>query len=129
LSTQIIPKLFDYVCNVLLANKGIRYVGILDKMGNLIFEKEQKNLNLSISDNKSRSLYIKSVLSILFEKDFDNQFGLLKYNVSHRTKIDMINIPIFDHVVIITVEPNENCNLIANSAILLFEKILKKGVF
>ncbi|MCA9827424.1 MAG: hypothetical protein KC444_03405 [Nitrosopumilus sp.] len=126
MSTQIIPKLFDYACNILLANKGIRYVGILDKMGNLIFEKEQKNLKLSISDNKSRSLYIKSVLSILFEKDFDNEIGLLKYNVSHRTKINMITIPIFDHVIIITVEPNENCDPIANSTILLFEKILKK---
>jgi len=126
MSTQVISKLFDYACNVLLANKGTRYVGILDKMGNLIFEKEQKNINLSMSDNKSRSLYIKSVLSILFEKDFDKQIGLLKYNVSHRTKINMITIPIFDHVVIITVEPNENCDIIANSAIVLFEKILKE---
>jgi len=126
MSTQITSKLFDYACNVLLANKRIRYIGILDKMGNLIFEKEQKNLNLLISDNKSRSLFIKSVLSILFEKDFDNQIGLLKYNVSHRTKIDMITIPMFDRVIVITVEPNENCDVIANSAILIFEKILKK---
>ncbi|NNL59141.1 MAG: hypothetical protein HKP31_06745, partial [Nitrosopumilus sp.] len=123
MSTQIISKLFDYACDILLTNKAVRYVGILDNMGNLLFDKEQNGITLSISDSKSRSLYIKSVLSVLFEKEFDEQVGLLKYNVSHRRKINMISIPMFNHVIIISTEPNENCDVIANSAILIFEKI------
>ncbi|MDH5417273.1 MAG: hypothetical protein OEW86_04690 [Nitrosopumilus sp.] len=48
------------------------------------------------------------------------------YNISHRTNIDMISIPIFGYVVLISVNPNENCDAIANSSINIFEEILKK---
>jgi hypothetical protein len=126
MQVEVSSKLLDNACNILLANKKIRYVGILDMMGNLIFEKQQKEVNLSMSDSKSRSLYIKSVLEILLKKDFDSQIGLLKYDVSHRSKIDVITIPIFNKAVMITLEPNENCDVIANSAIMIFEKIFMK---
>ena len=89
--------------------------------------KNKNGINLSISDTKSRSIYIKSVLSVLFEKEFDDQLDLLKYNISHRTKINMISILIFNHVIMVSTEPNENCDIIVNSTILIFEKILKKG--
>ncbi|KEQ56505.1 hypothetical protein SCCGRSA3_02076 [Marine Group I thaumarchaeote SCGC RSA3] len=125
MSGQTISKSLDYACDILLANNAVRYVGILDNMGNLIYDKKQNGVNLSLSDEKSRSLYIKSVLGVLFEKDFDVQIGSLKYNVSHRTKIDMITIPMFNHVIVISTEPNENCDVIANSAIQIFEKLLK----
>lgn len=126
MSGQIVSKPLDYACDVLLANNSVRYVGILDTMGNMIYDKKQNGLNSSMSDEKSHSLYIKSVLGILFEKDFNSQIGSLKYNVGHRTKIDMITIPMFDHVIMITMEPNENCDVVANTAIQIFEKILKK---
>ena len=95
-------------------------------MGNLIFEKEQEGISSLISDKKSRSLYIQSVLEILLQKDFDAQIGSLKYDVSHRTKLDMITIPVYDYVILISVEPKENTDLIANNAIKEFEKIFGK---
>ena len=110
------------ICNNLLNNNKIRYIAILNKMGNLIVEKEREGLCLSMSDSKIRSLYLKSVLDILLKKDFDHQIGLLKYNTSHREKMSVITIPFFDNVIIITVEPNENCDLIAKDAINVFEK-------
>lgn len=121
---QITIKSFDEACNSLLVNKKLRYIGILDKMGNLIFEKEQQGITSLMSDKKSRSLYIQSVLEILLQKDFDEQIGSLKYDVSHRTKLDMITIPVFDHVILVSVEPKENTDLIANNAIRIFGKIL-----
>lgn len=123
---EVSSKLLDDASKILLANKKIRYVGILDRMGSLVFEKQQDGVNLLMSDSKSRSLYIKSVLEILLKKDHDDQIGLLKYDVSHRTKMDVITIPIFNNVVIITLESNENCDVIANSAIMIFEKIFMK---
>lgn len=69
---------------------------------------------------------IKSTLGILFEKDFDSQMGMLRYNVSHRTKVDLITIPIYNFVVLVSIEPKENSDVIAVSAIEIFEKIFKK---
>ncbi|MGD2106321.1 MAG: hypothetical protein PVH93_01810 [Nitrosopumilaceae archaeon] len=126
MSAQITIKSLDKSCNSLLINKKLRYIGILDKMGNLIFEKERQGISSLISDKKSRSLYIQSVLEILLQKDFDEQIGSLKYDVSHRTKLDMITIPVFDHVILISVEPKENTDLIANNAIKVFDKIFGK---
>lgn len=122
MSSKLIPKTLNHACEELLVNKKIRYVGILDRMGNSIFEREQEGVKSLISDKTARSLYIKSVLEVLFQKDFDNQIGLLKYNVSHREKIDVITIPLFNNVILITVNPNENCDVIANGAIKIFEK-------
>lgn len=124
---QTTIKSFDEGCESLLINKKLRYIGILDKMGNLIFEKEQQGISSSMSDKKSRSLYIQSVLEILLQKDFDEQIGSLKYDVSHRTKMDIITIPVFDHVILISVEPKENTDLIANNAIDIFDKIFDKN--
>ena len=124
---QTTIKSFDEGCDSLLINKKLRYIGILDKMGNLIFEKEQQGISSSMSDKKSRSLYIQSVLEILLQKDFDEQIGSLKYDVSHRTKMDIITIPVFDHVILISVEPKENTDLIANNAIDIFDKIFDKN--
>jgi hypothetical protein len=115
----------EKACEIFLANRDVRYICIIDKMGNLLFEKEQSGKNLLVSNLESRSLYIKSVLEILFDKDFDSQIGVLRYNVSHRTKVDLITIPIYGHVVLISVEPMINSDLIANSAIKVFEKILE----
>ena len=126
MSAQIETKSLDECCNSLLINKKLRYIGIIDKMGNLIFEKEQQGISSLISDKKSRSLYIQSVLEILLQKDFDEQIGSLKYDVSHRTKLDMITIPVSDHVILISVEPKENTDLIANNAIKEFDKIFGK---
>lgn len=127
MSVQISKKSLGDGCNSLLVNKKLRYVGILDKMGNLLFEKEQQGTSSLMSDKKSRSLYIQSVLEILLQKDFDEQIGSLRYDVSHRTKLDMITIPVFDHVILISVEPKENTDLIANNAIKIFDKILDKN--
>lgn len=123
---EVSSKLLDEASNILLANKKIRYVGILDRMGSLVFEKQQDWVNLLMSDSKSRSLYIKSVLEVLLKKDYDDQIGLLRYDVSHRSKMDVITIPIFNNVIIITLKPNENCDVIANNAIRIFEKIFMK---
>lgn len=123
---QFEKRSIENACDIFLANRDVRYICIIDKMGKLLFEKEQPGKNLLVSNQESRSLYIKSVLGILFDKDFDRQIGVLRYNVSHRTMVDLITIPIYEHVILISIEPKVNSNLIANSAIEVFEKILKK---
>jgi len=112
-------------CNTLLSNKKIRFICVVDSLGNSVFEKQQKNTELFIPDKNSRSLFIKSALEIFLQKDFDQYIGLLRYNIGRRDKIDMITIPVFDYVILISVTPKENCDVIATSAINLFEKILK----
>jgi hypothetical protein len=124
---QKLLKSIDVACDILLEDKKIRYVCIIDKMGNLQFEKTKNKKSLLISDKKSLSLYMKSVLEISLQKDFDDQIGTLRYNISRRKKIDVITIPMFNYVILISVTSHENCDLIATNTIKIFEKILKKS--
>lgn len=113
----------ETVCDSFLLNKRIRFISVIDKMGNSIIEKNQPNVKILISDKQSRSLFIKSVLETLLQKDFDEHMGLLKYNISRRSKVDMIIIPIHDYVVLISLFTEHNCDLIATNAIKLFSKV------
>ena len=125
MSSQVVSTSINHACDTLLANQKIRGICIIDKIGNLIFEKNQKEEFLPLSDKKSRSLFIQSVLDVALKKDFDEQIGLLKYNVSYRDKINIISVPIFGNVILMYVDPHENCELIAQTAIKIFEIIFK----
>jgi hypothetical protein len=122
---KISPKSVVDACDSLLTNKKIRFICVLDKMGKMVHEKKQRETKLLIPSKKARSLFIHSALEVSLKKDFDKQIGLLQYNVSRRDKVDTITIPIYDYVVLITVNPHENCDAIARSAIKVFEKVFK----
>lgn len=123
--SQISIPSVSHACDTLLANSKIRSVCVVDPLGKLLFEKNQTGQFFPLSDKKSQSLFIQSVLDVVLKKDFDEQIGLLKYNVSYRDKMNFITIPIFGYVVLMTVNPHENCELIANSTISIFEVILQ----
>lgn len=126
MSVQSEISTISNACNLILANKKTRFICVIDKMGNLLYEKNQEGIEVFISDKKMRALFIQSVLGVLLEKDFDKQIGLLKYNISRRDKIDTITIPVHDHVILITVQPNENCDVIARNTIKIFDEIMRK---
>lgn len=124
--SQISLTSINHACDTLLANQKIRYICIIDKIGNLVFEKNQNEECFLLSNNKSRSLFIQSVLDVALKKDFDEQIGLLKYNISYRDKINIITVPIFGHVILLSVYAHENCELIAQTTINIFEMVFKK---
>lgn len=127
MSSQISLPSVSHACDTLLANQKIRTICIVDHLGNLVFEKNQKDQVFPLSDKNSQSLFIQSVLDVALKKDFDEQIGLLKFNVSYRNKVNIITIPIFGHVILMSVDMHENCELIANSAIKLFEIIFQNN--
>jgi hypothetical protein len=57
------------------------------------------------------------------QKEFDDQLIFYDNNISRRKKIDVITIPMFDYIILISVTSHENCDLIAINAIKIFEKI------
>lgn len=127
MSSQISQVSANHACDTLLANQKIRTVCIVDKLGNLIFEKNQKGKSFPLPDKKSQSLFIQSVLDVALKKDFDEQIGLLKYNVSYRDKMNFITVPVFGHVILLSVDSHENCELIANNTIKIFEIIFRNS--
>jgi len=113
---------FENICEKILKNKDVRYICLLNKMGKLIVEKKQKKVNFLIPDKKSRELYIKLKLESSLIKDFDDELGKLEFVVTYRKKMQMISIPIYGYLIMISAKKSANSHLIANSILRLFEK-------
>ena len=113
---------FENICDKILKNKDVRYICLLNKMGKLIVEKKQKKVNFLIPDKKSRELYIKLKLESSLIKDFDDELGKLEFVVTYRKKMQMISIPIYGYLIMISAKKSANSHLIANSILRLFEK-------
>lgn len=118
---------FTSICEKILKNHNVRYICLINKMGKLLVEQKQKKVDFLLPNKKAKDLYIKLKLESLLIKDFDDDLGKLTYVIIRREKVQMIIIPVYGYVIMISVTKNSNPNLIANSTLELFEKIVESS--
>ena len=93
-------------CNVLLDDNQIRFVGVINKMGNLIAGGFRKDVKPFQNDAKQRMLYMQMVLEISMRREFDSDLGEVSYTASKRNKALMITVPIKDKIVLVSSVPD-----------------------
>jgi len=89
-------------CRKLLSNDEIRFVGIINRMGNLIAGGISDGVDLIETDEKRRKLYLQIALEISMRKDFDNTLGKINYVATNRDNVLMIAVPMSNHVLLIS---------------------------
>ena len=92
-------------CQELLKDDAIRFVGIINSMGQLISGGFAEGVDLVETDEKRRMLYIQMALEIAMRKEFDDTLGKINYIATNRNKVLMITIPMDEHVILISAEP------------------------
>lgn len=110
-----IKKSLEESCQKVLELPMIRFVGVLDKMGNRIaggFKKDVKSYLIQPNDSR---MYIQLTLEYLMRKDFDKELGAIDYIASRRGKVTMISIPTDEWLVLISAQRDVDV-----------EKIIKK---
>lgn len=117
---------YDDVCEKILQHKDVRYVCLLNKMGNLIIERKQNRVKFLLPDKKSRDLYLKLKLESSLIKDLDDELGQLEFVVAHRKKIQMISIPFYGNLIMVSARKHANSYLIANTTLNLFKKTISE---
>lgn len=95
-------------CNKVLQLPKIRFVGVLDNMGNKIAGGFKKEIVSYLPDKDNRQMYVQLVLEYLMRKDFDDALGSIDYITSRRGKITMISVPTREYLVLITAERDAN---------------------
>ena len=95
-------------CNKVLKLPKIRFVGVLDKMGNKIAGGFKKDVISYLPDKDNRQMYVQLVLEYLMRKDFDDTLGSIDYITSRRGKITMVSVPTREYLVLITAERDAN---------------------
>jgi len=91
-------------CQKILGLPNIRFVGVLNKMGNKIAGGFKKGVTSYLPDKDSRMMYVQLSLEYLMRKDFDEGLGAIDYIASRRGKVTMISIPTKDYLVLISAE-------------------------
>ena len=93
---------FENKCHKLLSNDEIRFVGVINRMGNLIAGGISDGIDLIETDEKRRKLYLQIALEISMRKDFDDTLGKINYVATNRDNVLMIAVPMSNHVLLIS---------------------------
>ena len=92
-------------CHGLLNNDEIRFVGIINRMGNLISGGLNEGVDLLETDEKRRKLYMQTALEISMREDFNDTLGKINYIATNRDNVLVITIPMNNHVMLISAKP------------------------
>jgi len=103
-------------CRELSRNDEIRFVGMINPMGNLISGEFNAYMDLLENDEKRRQFYMQMTLEISMHKDFDDILGKINHITTNRNNVLMIAIPINNHVLLISAKPNSNAKQIIEKA-------------
>jgi hypothetical protein len=100
---------FEKLCNSIFAlNPNIRFVGIIDIMGNLVAGGMREGIKPMEDKEKSSKLYLQFVIRSEMRKDFDTQFGKTIYSFSEREKIKFAVFPLYgNHLLMTSIEKKE----------------------
>jgi len=83
----------------------IRFVGVISNMGRLIVGDYKKGI-VPIAEIDHYKMCMEHALELFMKKDLDNILGPLDYIVSKRKNIVIITVPVNNHLVLISAEPN-----------------------
>ena len=81
----------------------IRFVGVINNMGNLILGEYKKGI-VPIAEIDQYKMCMEHALELFMKKDLDGTLGSLDYIVSKRKKVAIITIPVRDYLVLISTE-------------------------
>ena len=88
--------------NIFSYHSGIRFVGVIDKMGKLVAGGMREGLSPMESD--SAKLYLEFALRSEMRKDFDKDFGKTLYSYSVREKVKLASFPLGQYVLRVSME-------------------------
>jgi hypothetical protein len=106
---------FDRLCDLILNNnERINLVAIIDRKGRVIENKMRDDRVIKdLTDQKREMLFMESALQLSMIRDFDDEFGAMKYTYSTREKISFFTFLLNDYAIIVLCEPGENPLLLA----------------
>lgn len=83
----------------------IRFIGVIDNMGNLIVGDYKKGIT-PIAEIDQYKICMEHALELFMKKDLDDTLGPLDYIVSKRKNMAIITVPVNNYLVLISTEPN-----------------------
>ena len=120
-------KLIEKACDEILKHKGIRFVGVINKMGRLVVGRYNTSIKSHLLDNEDQMVYMQLAMEIFLRQEFDKKLGSIDYVLSKRKKVNMISIPIEKYLVLVSTEPGIDVDNTFKETIDRLAPVLKNG--
>ena len=123
LSNQNIKfQIYDIRCKDLLDEDGIRFAGIINEVGNLIYGGFKKGILPLESDQAKLESFMKFVSKISLRKEYDDSLGPINYLVARRDKAVLISFPfpLSRILLLISAEPTVNIENLESTVTKIF---------
>jgi hypothetical protein len=114
-------KYLEDVCNEMLKDAKIRFVGVINNMGHLVAGGLQGDIEPYETEEKRRMMYMQLRLDVSMRQEYNDTLGSIDYIASKRGKVLMVSVPIYDYVILISAEPHVDTETLANKTKDLFE--------
>lgn len=99
------PADYEKLCDRVFAiDKGIRFAGVIDKMGNLVAGGMRKGIEPLEPRQERRRLYLEFALRNAMRQDFDSEYGRVIYTLSEREKIKIASFPMGEQLVLVSID-------------------------
>jgi len=106
------------ICNEIFAvNKDIRFVGIVNREGEVIEGGFRKGIEPLLDQNEEQDMYLQSLSNISFFQSFSEKFGPVDYLLIKQKKITMITIPYKSNILCISVSSQSDIDRIRDETI------------
>ncbi len=80
----------------------IRFVGIIDRMGNLIAGGMKEGIESLEKEEESLKLYLGYAISNVIREDFDRTFGKVLYTMSEREKLKLATFFVGENILLVS---------------------------
>jgi hypothetical protein len=99
--TLDLKSLYEYILNL---DPGIRFVGIINDLGRLVYGGMRPGLKSLETETESIKIYVEFALINKLHTDFDTTLGKVEYSLTVREKIKLMSFPFNDYIVRISAE-------------------------
>ncbi|MGI9567060.1 MAG: hypothetical protein ACR2LL_08630 [Nitrosopumilus sp.] len=117
-SSQV--QIFQNVCEKICSESKIKFCGIIDEMGSLVVDRFKDGIKPLDNEDERTIWYMQSALEMSMKKEFGNNLGNIDYTVTYHNNTTLINIPIQNHVMLISTERNVDIKQLVNYSKKLF---------
>lgn len=91
---------------ILKLDPHIRFVGIINHLGQLIIGSVQKNTKLQVNQNECEMLYMEATMRMKMRQEFDHCLGPVNFAMSHRRNFTITKYPFGDDLVYVSEDEN-----------------------
>ena len=110
-------------CNEILKSKDIKFVGVINNLGNLIAGGFGDDVEPLGNKDTRKMMYMQLKLDLNMREDYDELYGPVRYVVSKRRDAKKISIPVGNYMILTITQINFDDQKI-DEIISLFEPIL-----